>query len=99
MLIKKCSLLDLKELAQLNKQLIEDEKSDNAMNFEQLQKRMQDFLKSEYDAYLFMEEDCTAGYALVRHTAKPLYLRQFFIARNFRRQGKGRSSVLEQGCN
>ncbi|MBR4245531.1 MAG: GNAT family N-acetyltransferase [Treponema sp.] len=93
MLIKKCSLLDLKELAQLNKQLIEDEKSDNAMNLEQLQKRMQDFLKSEYDAYLFMEEDCTIGYALVRYTAKPLYLRQFFIARNFRRQGKGKAAL------
>ena len=93
MLIRKCSLLDLKELAQLNKQLIEDEKSDNAMNLEQLQKRMQDFLKSEYDAYFFMEEDCAIGYALVRHTAKPLYLRQFFITRNFRRQGKGKAAL------
>lgn len=93
MLIKKCSFLDTEELAQLNKQLIEDEKSDNAMNLEQLQKRMQDFLKSEYDAYFFMEEDCAIGYALVRHTAKPLYLRQFFITRNFRRQGKGKAAL------
>ena len=93
MLIKKCSLSDVEELTQLNKQLIEDEKSDNAMNLEQLQKRMQEFLKSEYDAYLFMEEDCAIGYALVRRTAKPLYLRQFFIARNFRRQGKGRVAL------
>lgn len=93
MLIKKCSLSDVEELAQLNKQLIEDEKSDNTMTLEQLKIRMRDFLESEYNAYFFMEEDCIAGYVLVRHTSKPLYLRQFFIARNFRRQGKGRAAL------
>ena len=93
MLIKKCSLSDVEELAQLNKQLIEDEKSDNTMTLEQLKIRMRDFLESEYNAYFFMEEDCIAGYVLVRYTSKPLYLRQFFIARNFRRQGKGRAAL------
>ena len=93
MLIKKCSLSDVEELAQLNKQLIEDEKSDNMMTLEQLKIRMRDFLESEYNAYFFMEEDCIAGYVLVSHTSKPLYLRQFFIARNFRRQGKGRAAL------
>lgn len=93
MMIKKCSLSDVEELAQLNKQLIEDEKSDNTMTLEQLKIRMRDFLESEYNAYFFMEEDCIAGYALVRHTSKPLYLRQFFIARNFRRQGKGLAAL------
>ncbi len=93
MMIKKCSLSDVEELAQLNKHLIEDEKSDNTMTLEQLKIRMRDFLESEYNAYFFMEEDFIAGYALVRHTSKPLYLRQFFIARNFRRQGKGRAAL------
>ncbi|GEM_PF-2197393 len=34
MLIKKCSLSDVEEVALLNKQLIEDEKSGNTMNLE-----------------------------------------------------------------
>lgn len=93
MLIKKCSLSDLEELAQLNRQLIEDERSDNTMTVEQLKIRMRDFLLGEYDAYFFMEDDCVAGYALVRRTSSPLYLRQFFIARNFRRQGKGKEAL------
>jgi len=93
MMIKKCSLSDVEELAQLNKKLIEDEKSDNRMDSEQLKTRMRDFLEGEYNAYLFMEEDCVIGYALVRHTSNPLYLRQFFIARNFRRHGKGRDAL------
>ena len=40
MLIKKCSLSDVEELAQLNKLLIEDEKSDNTMNIAELKARM-----------------------------------------------------------
>ena len=56
MLIKKCSLSDVEELAQLNKLLIEDEKSDNTMNIEELKARMHGFLENDYDAYFFMEE-------------------------------------------
>ena len=33
MQLQKCSIKDVAKLALLNKQLIEDEKSDNAMNF------------------------------------------------------------------
>ncbi len=55
MMIKKCSLSDVEELAQLNKKLIEDEKSDNRMDSEQLKTRMRDFLEGEYNAYLFIE--------------------------------------------
>ena len=93
MLIKKCSLSDVEELAQLNKQLIEDEKSDNTMNIEELKARMHGFLENDYAAYFFMEENKIIGYALVRHTSNPMYLRQFYIDRNFRRQGKGRATL------
>lgn len=93
MLIKKCLLSDVEELAQLNKQLIEDEKSDNTMDIEELKARMHGFLENDYDAYFFMEENKIIGYALVRHTSNPMYLRQFYIDRNFRRQGKGRAAL------
>ena len=93
MLIKKCSLSDVEELAQLNKLLIEDEKSDNTMNIEELKARMHGFLENDYAAYFFMEENKIIGYALARHTSNPMYLRQFYIDRNFRRQGKGRAAL------
>lgn len=88
--LKKCSAEDAEKLAELNKQLIEDEKSDNKMSLCELQDRMKSFLETDYTAYLFMEDNRIIGYALVNTRAEPLYLRQFFIARNFRRNHKGR---------
>lgn len=88
--LKKCSAEDAEKLAELNKQLIEDEKSDNKMSLCELQDRMKSFLETDYTAYFFMEDNSIIGYALVNTRAEPLYLRQFFIARNFRRNHKGR---------
>lgn len=56
MRIQKCSMNDVSELALLNKQLIEDEKSDNAMNIVELEKRMKEFLETDYSAYFFVED-------------------------------------------
>lgn len=88
--LKKCSAENAEKLAELNKQLIEDEKSDNKMSHGELQDRMKSFLETDYTAYFFMEDNSIIGYALVNTRAEPLYLRQFFIARNFRRNHKGR---------
>lgn len=88
--LKKCSAQDAEKLAELNKQLIEDEKSDNKMSLGELQDRMKSFLETDYAAYFFMEGGSIIGYALVNVRTAPLYLRQFFIARNFRRNHKGR---------
>jgi predicted acetyltransferase len=88
--LKKCSPEDAEKLAELNKHLIEDEKSDNKMSLCELQDRMKSFLETDYCAYFFMEDNSIIGYALVNTRAEPLYLRQFFIARNFRRNHKGR---------
>ncbi|MFD1775034.1 GNAT family N-acetyltransferase [Paenibacillus rhizophilus] len=83
---------DLDQLAELNRQLIEDEKHDNTMNKEQLKERMKRFLEGEYRAYLFTEDGEVKGYALVDHSRNPLYLRQFFICRHCRRNGYGRAA-------
>ena len=80
MQLQKCSIKDIAKLALLNKQLIEDEKSDNAMNISELEKRMKDFLETDYSAYFFMEESQIVGYALIRDIDNPVYLRQFLIA-------------------
>ena len=41
--IRKCLVNDVTLLAHFNKQLIEDEKSDNPMNLDELEVRMKDF--------------------------------------------------------
>ena len=92
MQIIKCTLQEVPRLAEMNKCLIEDERSSNPMNPEQLKGRMRMFLETEYDAYLSVEDDATVGYALVRRTASPLYLRQFYIVREFRRHHYGQQA-------
>ena len=89
MYIRKCTLNDVKQLAILNKQLIEDEKSDNPMTVAELEERMRDFLETDYEAYFFMENREVMGYALVNKTRNPMYLRQFMIERKFRKQHIG----------
>ena len=90
--IKKCTLEDVPQLAFFNKQLIEDEKSNNPMSIEELEERMTGFLNTEYDAYFFLVDETVVGYALVKKTCTPLYLRQFLIAREYRRKHYGREA-------
>ncbi|MCQ2503438.1 MAG: GNAT family N-acetyltransferase [Saccharofermentans sp.] len=93
MIIKKCTIKDVKRLAELNKQLIEDEKSDNKMNLYELEVRMRSFLEQDYCAYYFMEDANIIGYALVNINVDPLYLRQFLIERAYRRNHYGKRAV------
>lgn len=80
---------DIPKLALLNKQLIEDEKSDNPMSIQELEERMTGFLNTEYDAYFFMVDEDVVGYALVKNSCRPLYLRQFLIDRKYRKHHYG----------
>ena len=75
MQIQKCTMIDVPKLALLNKQLIEDEKSDNFMNINELESRMKGFLETDYSAYFFIENNQIIGYALIRNTGNPVYLR------------------------
>ena len=87
--IKTCTLDDVPVLALLNKQLIEDEKSTNSMCLEELEQRMKCFLETDYTAYFFRQDTTVLGYALVNKSRTPLYLRQFFIKREYRNQHYG----------
>ena len=89
MQIQKFTMIDVPKLAQLNKQLIDDEKSDNPMNINELESRMKGFLETDYSAYFFIEDSQIIGYALIRNTSNPLYLRQFLIERNYRKHHYG----------
>ncbi|MDR1693552.1 MAG: GNAT family N-acetyltransferase [Oscillospiraceae bacterium] len=92
MIVKPCTTADCAELARLNKQLLEDEGNEKPVTIEGLYLRMEDFLAGEYQAVFFEQEKEVVGYALVRMTSSPLYLRQFFICRAHRRQGYGREA-------
>ena len=93
--IIKCGMEDTSHLAALNKKLIEDEQSDNPMSIDELQNRMAGFLAGDYNAFYFVEQDEIIGYALIRHTSDPVYLRQFYIDRPYRRQHKGKQAFRE----
>ena len=92
MKIQKCTAEDSSALALLNKELIEDENSDNQMTLPELEDRMRGFLATEYDAYFIKAEETVVGYALVRTSCRPLYLRQFLIMRAHRRKHYGKQA-------
>ena len=91
MALYQCKESDSRILAILNKQLLEDEKNDSKLSVDDLDRRMVAFLNGEYVAYFYQVDDETVGYALINMSETPKYLRQFFIAREFRRKGYGRA--------
>ena len=93
--IKECTENDIELLAKMNKQLIEDEKTNNLMNITQLENRMKDFLKNGYKAFFFIIEEEIIGYALCDITKEPIYLKQFFINRKERRKHYGKNAFNE----
>ncbi|RJX37637.1 GNAT family N-acetyltransferase [Paenibacillus pinisoli] len=92
--------MDIPLLAGMNLQLIQDEGSANSMNLEQLSERMAGFLKSEWQAVILLSEEETIGYALYQERQQPfqperveIYIRQYFIVRNYRQKGMGRRGM------
>ena len=83
----------------MNRRLIEDEKSANLMDLEELRERMRGWLGSTYHAVLFEHTKEIIGYTLYRvenetfRERQVVFLRQFFIERAYRRRGLGREAV------
>ena len=106
------SAADLPVLARLNLQLIQDEGHPNPMSVDQLEARMRGWLQAGYTAVLFRDAEQVVAYALYRPSDNAwegpggaIYLRQFFVVRDRRRQGLGRQAievlrteVLPAGC-
>jgi len=90
---------DCQLLADLNVQLIRDEGHRNPMSLTELAERMRSWLASEYRAVIFAAGQGPEslqqplGYALFRDEPEHIYLRQFFVAREARRQGIGRAAI------
>jgi GNAT superfamily N-acetyltransferase len=80
-------------LAAMNQQLIRDEGHRNAMTVAELEERMRGWLAGEYRVVIFEQGGQPAGYALFRDEPEFVYLRQFFVCRDLRRQGIGRAAM------
>jgi ribosomal protein S18 acetylase RimI-like enzyme len=84
---------DVSVLAQLNQRLIRDEGHRNLMTLPELEQRMSEWLRGEYEAVLFERGGEVLGYALYRRQPDHVYLRQLFVRPEFRRQGVGQAAL------
>jgi RimJ/RimL family protein N-acetyltransferase len=91
---------DLQILAEMNKQLIEDEKSSNPMGIKELEERMREFLENTWEIDLIMKEAKIIGYTLYKYQEdllnrdeKQVYVRQYFIRREYRNMGYGIAGI------
>ncbi len=85
---------DAELLGRLNFQLIRDKGHRNPVSESEVVDRMQGWLRSgEYDAAVFFSEANLTAYALWRKEGPDqVYLRQFFVARDWRRRRIGQTA-------
>ena len=82
------------ELAVLNRLLIVDEGHSNSMSEGELEKRMGQWLGSEYESYGIEQEGKIICYSLWRDDGEFHYMRQLYTVPAFRRRGIAKSLVL-----
>lgn len=87
---RQATLADVPILARMNRQLIADEGHRNPMAEAQLAQRMAGWLEGAYEAVIFSLDGSDVGYALYRRMPEFVYLRQFWVAAEYRRRGIGR---------
>jgi len=97
--LRKATINDISELAEMNKQLIEDERSRNPFNVRQLELRMQQWLDGSWSAIMISKNDTLIGYLLYQQQSddyfpdqRIIYVKQFFVQRTYRRRGIGREA-------
>ncbi len=87
MTVVKADASQVEELAELNRQIIDDEQHPESMTRAQLAERMASWLQDGYVGYVAHRAGATVGYCLFRDAGRHYYLRQLFIARSHRRRG------------
>jgi predicted acetyltransferase len=90
---RKATNADIALLARQNQQLIQDEGHRNRMSLPELENRMRSWLHGEYEAIIFEHDGRPIAYALCRTDGDGIYLRQFFVDRQYRRKGFGRQAI------
>ncbi len=98
--LRKATEADLPLLARMNRHLIVDEGSPNPMNVQQLEDRMRGWFFSDWHIDLICHDQDVVGYALYQFRKnqyfpdqEEVYLRQYFIKREYRRQGFGQAGI------
>ena len=84
---------DLDLLAEWNRQLIRDEGHRNRMAVPELRERMRAWLAGDYRAIVFLLAGEPVAYGLYRESLEEVYLRQFFVRQDRRREGIGRRAI------
>ncbi len=77
----------------MNARLIRDEGHRNPMTLKELQARMGDWLETKCEAVLVERRQEKVGYALYLREGDSVYLRQFYVEPEYRRQGVGRAAI------
>lgn len=91
---REATLEDVPLLARFNQHMIEDEGHRNPMTIPELQARMRDWITGQtYTVTLFSEEQTPVAYVAYRDDGEYLYLRHFFVSRDYRRQGFGQKAI------
>lgn len=84
---------DITQLAELNRQLMEDEVHPYVLELDALRARMTRWVAGEYHVLVFRANGQVCGYAAWCAEERGTYLRHFFICRGQRRQGLGRAAI------
>jgi ribosomal protein S18 acetylase RimI-like enzyme len=93
MKLRQATAADCDCLAAMNQRLIRDEGHRNAMTLVELAERMRGWLAGEYQAAIISLDEKPVGYALFRFETEHVYVRQFFIEREFRRRDIGSAAI------
>ena len=99
-LLQMATIADARDLAEMNRMLIDDEGSANPMSVDALEQRMYKWLETgAYEAVLIYRNDEIVGYVLYREERDEydidqinIYVRQFFVKRAYRRRGIGKAA-------
>ena len=90
MKLRRADRNDIDQLVKMNLELMEDEQFDRPLEETQLRERMERFITDTVShVFLIIQDTDVAGYAIVETNKTPIYLRHFFIKRNFREKHLG----------
>ncbi|MAU12588.1 MAG: GNAT family N-acetyltransferase [Anaerolineaceae bacterium] len=96
---RRATVEDVPLLARMNKELIEDERSRNPMNLDELAARMTRWLEDHYHAVIMERGEEVVGYILYRTVDDEyfpyhsnIHVRQYFVTRSSRRRGIGQNA-------
>lgn len=97
--LRKANINDIAVLAEMNQQLIADERSRNPLNVSQIESLMHSWLDGSWSAVMISKNENLIGYLLYQQRRDDydpeqliIFVRQFFVQRTYRRRGIGREA-------